>query len=147
MDRTAGVTGVGEPMRRWERGQAMLETVLVAPVLLWLLLVTIGLAHMLFAQMVVVLATDYGAREAALAYGTPGLPESDKALRTRRAAENVLTSNLRRAGWTIDVAPGGNDVTVAVSYPYSVFVPGLGRFFPGGIATLRHTAVFRIEPQ
>lgn len=135
------------PPRAGERGQATAETTLALPVLLWVLLATVGLGHMLYAQMVVTLAADYGGREAAIAYGTVSLTAAEREQRARQAAENVLTRNLRRAGWDIAVTSDGTDVTVDVTYPYAVFVPGLAQFFPGGRANLRHTAIFRIEPQ
>ncbi len=127
----------------------MMETVLTLPIILWLFLVVIGLGHMLYAQMVVVLAADHGGREAAIVCGQEGLYPGQRQDRVSQAVTNVMTGNLKQGGTVAmtSCSPANGSVTVEVNYPYTVIVPGLAPIFPGGSTALNHKTVFRIEHQ
>jgi Flp pilus assembly protein TadG len=108
---------------RHERGQAMVELALVLPVLLTVLFATIqfGIAYNHYET--VTDAARVGARKAAVSRTAP-----DPVAATAQAARNSA-AGLDQTQLQVDVATAawqpGNDVTVKVSYPYSIDVFGL----------------------
>ncbi|MNX84086.1 TadE-like protein [compost metagenome] len=123
---------------RNESGQALVETALVLPVILAMVLGIFGFGHLFNAQLVITNASREGARIGALG-------RSDTNIKAA-VAKYLSGAGLTDPGTvvTISKAPGadGADVTVNVSYPFktALNLPGV----PNPI-NLKSTAVMRVE--
>lgn len=132
-------------LRRKKRGQALLEAVVILPIMVFLLLATVQVVVLLNTKVAVTAA----AREAARAYAV-----YQDAGRARAAAEQ----NLRDAviGYTgekpeVSISISGGYVKVTVTYDQPSLVPGLFRLLgvdeEFGTVPVASAAVFRIEPR
>jgi Flp pilus assembly protein TadG len=106
------------------RGQALVEFVLVAPILLIVLLGILQFGIVLHDYISVTNAADAAARKASVT-ATQSNAQDLVISTARAAAPDLNVSNLG-----VTVSPGspwsqGQDVTVTVSYPYSVNVLGV----------------------
>jgi hypothetical protein len=110
----------GTKKLREERGQALVEFALVAPLLLMLVfgIVQLGLAYNTYVQLTD--AVRAGARQAAVTHS------EDAAVTTVRESGNLDPAKL-----AVEVAPAsddwqsGDDVTVEATYPYSIDILGI----------------------
>ncbi|MEW6049292.1 MAG: TadE family protein [Bacillota bacterium] len=132
-------------MRRKKRGQAILEAVIILPILVFLLLATVQVVVLLNTKVAVTSA----AREAARAYAV---------YQDASRARDVAEQNLRDAviGYTgqrpdVEVSSSGGYVRVTVTYSQPSLVPGLFRLMgvdeEFGAVPVTSAAVFRIEPR
>lgn len=131
-------------MLQQSRGQSVTEFLLVAPLLLVILMATVGFGHLLYARMIVLQAAGSSARLGAVVYGDSSLSKAEARQRTYKAAENILQAGLPGSDYDILIAPGSQDIRVTVTYPYRVFVPLLGALL-GKEVPLRHSVIYRIE--
>lgn len=127
-----------------DRGQAVAEFVIVAPLLLLILMATIGFGHAIFTRMVVVQAANRAARVGAVLYGDSTVSRSEAHTRTREAALALLSSSLAGTDRTVIIRPVGNDLHVTVRYRTRSFVPFL-RPWLGDYLEAEHEAIYRIE--
>ncbi len=108
------------------KGQSLVETALILPVLLLLLTGIIDFGLLFNSYLVVSNASREGARQAAVG-------KTDTQIRS--AAANAAAS-LDSDRLEILITPGeaarntGNSVTVTVSYGYSMITPVIAAFFP-----------------
>jgi Flp pilus assembly protein TadG len=121
-------------------GQSMVEFAMVAPVL-FLVLIAIFQFGIAFTDYIQVTnAARDGARKALVSRSDPN------AVSTVQTAVKNSTWSLNTSQLGITVTPGtpwtaGQDVTVTVSYPYSISIMGL----VVGSGTLKSTTTARIE--
>lgn len=103
--------------RRKERneGQATVEMALVLPVLIWLLIGTVDIARMANAYLTV----QHAAREA-VRLGITGATDAAVTQRALDAAAGLDPTSLTVSVTPAGLRPTGTDVTVTVSYQYSV---------------------------
>lgn len=128
---------------RSARGQALAEFLIVAPLLLLILMATVGFGHMIFTKMVVLQAANRAARLGAVLYGDSQVSSGAAYQQTRQAALTVL-SHLGGSNRAVSVSQSGDDVRVTVRYRSSVFVPLL-RPWLGDTYEVEHRAVYRVE--
>ncbi len=108
------------------KGQSLVETALILPVLLLLLTGIIDFGLLFNSYLVVSNASREGARQAAVG-------KTDAEIRS--AASNAAVS-LDPARLEIGITPGeaardtGDSVTVTVRYGYSMITPVIAAFFP-----------------
>ncbi|HYF76465.1 MAG TPA: TadE/TadG family type IV pilus assembly protein [Symbiobacteriaceae bacterium] len=131
-------------MRRRQEGQAVAEFIVVVPLLLLILMATVGFGHMIFARMIVVQAANRAARLGAVLYGDSSTPRDEAYRRTRDAALSMLTAGLRGTDRTVVIQPGSTDLHVTVRYRTDVFVPFL-RPWLGDQLEVEHESIYRIE--
>lgn len=122
----------------------MAEFVVVVPLLLLILVATIGFGHTLFAKMVVVQAANRAARVGAVLYGDSATSRSEAYRRTHDAAVSMLGAGLRGNDRDIIIRTVGADIHVTVRYRSSVFVPFL-RPWLGDRMEIAHQSIYRIE--
>ena len=130
--------------RESQRGQAVAEFIIVAPLLLLFLMATIGFGHAIFSKMVVVQAANRAARLGAVLYGDSTVARSEAHRRTRESAVAVLNSSLRGNDHAVVIREVGNDLYVTVQYRTRVFIPFL-RPWLGESMEAEHQAVYPIE--
>ncbi|HYF79913.1 MAG TPA: TadE/TadG family type IV pilus assembly protein [Symbiobacteriaceae bacterium] len=131
-------------IRRRQEGQAVAEFLVVVPLLLLILMATIGFGHMIFSRMIVVQAANRAARLGAVLYGDSATPRDEAYRRTRDAALSMLSSGLRGTDREVRIHTTGTDVHVTVIYRTDVFVPLL-RPWLGDQLQVEHESIYRIE--
>lgn len=131
-------------MRQSQRGQALAEFIVVVPLLLLLLVGTVGFGHLIFTKMIVVQAANRAARLGAVLYGDSTVDRSDAYTRTRQAALSVLGSGLKGSDRDVVIQLSGDDIHVTVRYRSNVFVPFL-RPWLGDQVQAEYESVYRIE--
>ncbi len=113
-------------MRIRRKGQSLVETALILPVLLLLLTGIIDFGLLFNSYLVVSNASREGARRA-----TVGNTDEQILLATNNAAASLEPTRLE-----IEILPNeagrssGDPVTVTVRYGYSMITPVIGAFFP-----------------
>jgi hypothetical protein len=108
--------------RRTESGQALVETALVLPVILAMVLGIFGFGRLFNAQLVITNASREGARVGALGRADDGIKQSvNKYLTGAGLTERVAISIDRPP------SPDGPDVHVAIRYPFhtGIALPGV----------------------
>lgn len=129
-------------VKRWkrdQRGQAIVESALVLPIILMLILGTVELGRMSNAYLVVTHAARHGARHAAV-----GAANEEIISRVKLASSPLNTSDL-----TVVISPGlgrraGDDVQVTVTYPLKMITPLAGAVFSDTV-TVRAQITMRME--
>lgn len=129
---------------RSEAGQAVAEFLVVVPLLLLILMATVGFGHLIFARMIVVQAANRAARLGAVLYGDSQTPRDEAYRRTRDAALSMLSAGLRGTDRDVVIQPGATDLHVIVRYRTDVFVPFL-RPWLGDRLEVEHESIYRIE--
>ncbi|HEY3366950.1 MAG TPA: TadE family protein [Symbiobacteriaceae bacterium] len=130
--------------RRGHSGQAVAELVIVAPILLLILMATIGFGHWIYTQMIVVESANRAARLAAVLYGDSTVPQDDAYRRTRDSALALLGAGLRGNDRDVVIQIIDPDIHVTVRYRTNVFVPFL-RPWLGDQLNVEHESIYRIE--
>lgn len=134
-------------LRRDQAGQATLEAALTLPLLLLLLIGMVGVALILHASTVTMLAANRGARYAAVVYGDASLGPVEQEEKVRAAVAGVLGSGLNSTDYEIIVTPGDQEVTVNVTYRFRLALPWIRYLLGDDRWTTNHAATYRIEPQ
>jgi Flp pilus assembly protein TadG len=127
--------------RRRQKGQSLVETAIILPIILLLIMGIIDFGLLFNNYIIISNASREGARKAALG-GT------DTAV--VQTVQNMTTS-LQMADMTISITPGyssrnhGTEVKVTVTYRNRMITPLIDAFFPDGVANLQSTSVMRVE--
>lgn len=127
--------------RRRQKGQSLVETAIILPIILLLIMGIIDFGLLFNNYIVISNASREGARKAALG-GT------DTAV--IQTVQN-MTASLQTHDMTISITPGysarshGTEVRVTVTYRNRMITPLIDAFFPGGEANLKSTSVMRVE--
>lgn len=129
---------------RAQGGQALAEFVIVVPLLLLILMATVGFGHAIFAKMIVVQSANRAARLGAVLYGDSSISRDEASRKTREAALAVLNAGLRGDDRTVTIRVSGEDIFVTVRHRNNVFVPFL-RPWLGDRFETEHESVYRIE--
>jgi Flp pilus assembly protein TadG len=125
------------PARRRERGQSLVETALVFPLLLFLFMGTVDAGRLLFAYIALEEAVQEGATYAAQ------VTNEAKALRDPKIIARVTTSSNHAEVIGATVAPPActnATITVSATYPLPLLTP-FGALIFGGTFTLGATVV------
>lgn len=125
---------------RSQRGQALVETALVLPVILAMLLGIFGFGRIFNAQLVITNASREGARLGALGRSDLKIKESVVKYLAGASLTDPSTQVLVERAQNLD----GTDVTVSLSYPFETMfaLPGV----PSPLY-LKSSAVMRVEQQ
>lgn len=124
---------------RKQRGQALVETALVLPVILAMVLGIFGFGRIFNAQLVITNASREGARLGALGRSDVKIQEAVVKYLSGAALNDPSTQiRVERAA-----SPDGAEVTVSLSYPFQT-----GLALPGvpNPLYLKSSAVMRVEP-
>ncbi|MFZ5827156.1 MAG: TadE/TadG family type IV pilus assembly protein [Bacillota bacterium] len=125
-------------------GQALAEFLVVVPLLLLLLMATVGFGHLIFTKMVVVQAANRAARLGSVLFGDSTVSTSEARKQTREAALSTLSTALNGDDREVTVTEVGDDLKVTVRYRSTVFVPLL-RPWLGSEFSVEHESVYRVE--
>jgi hypothetical protein len=123
------------------RGQSMVETALVLPIIVLILMAIIDFG-LLFNNYIVL---SNASREASRKASVGGTDAQITALITS------LTGTLNAAERTVSISPAqalrvhGAQVTIIITYDNHLLTPVVGAFFPGGTAVLESKTVMRVE--
>lgn len=127
-------------MRRKQAGQALVETALVMPVILAMMLGIFGFGRLFNAQLVITNASREGARVGALGHSDDHVKQA--------VVTYLGGAGLTDPGAAVTVShpqsPDGTDVSVRISYPFksAIALPGV----PDPLY-LTSGAVMRVEQQ
>jgi len=128
-------------LRRDSGGQAVVETALVLPLLLLLLMGIIEFGRLGNAYLAVTHAARHGVRHAAV-----GASNSDIV-----AQVHAATTHLARENITVEVTPvptqrrSGQDITVTVTYPLRLYLPFANLVFTANPVVVRSSLTMRAE--
>ena len=128
-------------------GQAVLETVLVLPVILMLVFIGITLAMYIYAQIIVTMSSSNGARVGARIYHDTNLEMHEKELKIKTAALSMVEDSLPGEDRRYEINYDSGMLKVSVEYDFSVFLPFSNLVFDEGVVTIRSTSEYYIgEP-
>ena len=128
-------------MKAGSRGQSMVETALVLPIIILILMAIIDFGFLFNNYIVLSNASREASRKAAVG----GTDAEITALITS------LTGTLNAADRTTSISPSqtlrthGTPVTITINYDNHFLTPIIGAFFPGGSAILKSETVMRVE--
>lgn len=125
--------------RREEKGQALVESALVLPIILLLLLGMLELGRISNAYLVVIHAARHGARYAAV-----GATNAEIISKVHQASLPLNPEAMLIAISPQQARQAGSDVRVIVSYPLQLITPLAGSFFPNPL-TVRGEITMRVE--
>jgi Flp pilus assembly protein TadG len=123
-----------------KKGQSLVETALVLPIIILILMGIIDFGMMFNNYLVVSNASREGARNAAV-----GATDSEITAIVRTVSATLDVSRI-----TTEISPGeslrkkGDEVVVTVKYEYNLLTPVIGSLLPGPLE-LTGTAVMRLE--
>jgi len=123
------------------KGQSLVETAIVLPILILIVMGIIELGLLLNNYIIIANASREGARKAAL-----GGTDSEIV----QVIEN-MTTTLKLSNMNISIFPSyslrkhGTQVKVEVVYKAGLITPVIGKFFPEEKAVLKATSVMRVE--
>mgnify|MGYP000934277113 FL=1 len=127
--------------RRGSKGQSLVETAVILPVVLLLIMGIIDFGLLFNNYILISNASREGARRASLG-GT-----DEEIVQT---IQNITTA-LELAKLTISITPAyssrghGTEVKVTVSYKSELITPIIDKFFPDGEAVLNSASIMRVE--
>lgn len=123
--------------RRDEAGQALVETALVMPILIAMIVFIMTVGHLFMSQQVITNVSREGARAGSLGQGETAIKQLIQQQLTAARLEESPVITVQGSG-----GPSGSQLTVAVSYPLKLLtpVPGIPNPFP-----LRSQTIMRIE--
>ena len=127
--------------KRRSRGQSLVETAIVLPIVLLLVMGIIDFGLLFNNYIVISNASREGARKAALG-GTD--------VEVVQTVQNMTTS-LKLSNMNINITPPddsrghGTAVEVSVEYKSELLTPLIGKFFPDGAAELASSWIMRVE--
>lgn len=137
-----------------EKGQAMLETALILPVLLLILIGIITCGMLLYSKIVVTLAASQSARLGATLYSKEEMQTSVADEKIRDMANSYLSG--LASGSTINIeadealdgeATGEEErqISVTVDHTFSLPLPFVDKILGSALVPLKYTAVYKIE--
>jgi Flp pilus assembly protein TadG len=140
-----------------EKGQALLETALILPILLLLLIGIITFGMLLYSKIVVTLAASQSARLGATLYSKEDVDEGTARQKISDMANSYLSGLTGGSNINIEAdgaPPGGSgeevstedrQISVTVSHQFSMPLPFVSEFLNGGTMPIKYTAVYKIE--
>jgi Flp pilus assembly protein TadG len=123
--------------KRKEKGQSLVEFVLILPVLLIILAGVLDLGRLYFAYVAVTDAAAEGAAYAAI------YPDDSDGVKDRAQAASGGLVEIDRSLVLIDPPPtvaSGAPITVTVSYTFTLATPFISAMVPDGVLMLRAVA-------
>jgi Flp pilus assembly protein TadG len=132
---------VKQNQKRCSRGQSLVETAIILPLVLLLIMGIIDFGLLFNNYILISNASREGARKAALGGTDAEVVET---------IQNITTS-LDIANLSITITPDyasrghGTEVRVSVSYKNKLITPIIDKFFPGGVAELNSASLMRVE--
>lgn len=127
--------------RRRSRGQSLVETAIILPVVLMLIMAIIDFGLLFNNYIIISNASREGARKAAL-----GGTDSEIV----QTIQN-MTTTLKLSNMSISISPDysqrshGSQVKISITYRSPLITPIIDKFFPGGVAQLKSAAIMRVE--
>ncbi len=127
--------------RRRSKGQSLVETAIILPVVLLLVMAIIDFGLLFNNYILISNASREGARKAALG-GTD--------IEVRQTVLN-MTTTLKVTNMDIRVTEPdgsrdhGKTIIVSINYKSELITPLIDKFFPGGVAELKSASTMRIE--
>ncbi|MHB1135062.1 MAG: TadE/TadG family type IV pilus assembly protein [Chloroflexota bacterium] len=126
--------------RRTQRGQSMVETALILPLLLMLVLGAVDLGRAFYYSAAVRNATRVGAQYAM----DPATAQAEIKQSVLDEAAPYLTLSMDRITLATDAWAPGHELTVTASYDFHFLIP-LAKAFWGDPIVLSHSTVVRFE--
>lgn len=130
-----------QSQRRRSKGQSLVETAIILPILLLLIMGIIDFGLLFNNYILLSNASREGARKAAL-----GGTDSEIV----QTVQN-MTTTLKLSNMTISSTPSyhsrghGVEVKVSITYKHELITPLIDKFFPGGVAQLYSASIMRVE--
>ena len=109
-----------------EKGQAALETALVLPVILLIVMGVLTFGLMIYVKTLVVLSSSQAAKVGAYIYNDPTLTWEEKEEKIRATAYSFLSNGISGTDRSVTIKADGINITVKVTYNYKLIFPLLG---------------------
>ncbi len=130
--------------KRKEKGQSLVEFVLILPVLLIILAGVLDLGRLYFAYVAVTDAAAEGAAYAAIHPEYAAIPPEDEGNeivnRAQAASGGLVEIDRSLVGIECLVTASGDPITVTVNYTFTLATPFISAMVPDGVLMLRAVA-------
>jgi len=128
-----------------EDGQAVLETALVIPVILFMIMAVITVSLLIYTKMLVVLSASQGARVGALIWNDATIELEEKEEKIEGVVFGILSNGMNGVdrSWDAEVKDGSLHVTV--EYKFKLILPLLGALFEDNEVPIKYEAIYYIE--
>jgi len=131
--------------KRKERGQSLVEFVLILPVLLIILAGMLDLGRLYFAYVAVTDAAAEGAAYAAIHPEYTAIPPEDEdneiVNRAQAASGGLVEIDRSLVGIECPATASGDPITVTVNYTFTLATPFISAMVPDGVLMLRAVAI------
>lgn len=127
-----------------EEGQAVIETVLVIPILLTLVMVGITALLFIHSNIIVTMSASNGARVGATVWHDSDKTTSEKEEMIKNAALDMVERSLSGDERRYSVSELNGMLSVTVEYDFEVLLPFSNLMFDNNIITIEHTAQYYI---
>ncbi len=127
-----------------EDGQAVLETAIVIPIILLLVMVGISLSLLLYTKIIVTMSASNGARVGSVIWHSDEYTEGERKETIKNASLSMVEENLAgdERRYLIEEIDGMLHITV--EYDFRVVLPFSNVAFNNNIITVSHTAQYYI---
>jgi Flp pilus assembly protein TadG len=132
-------------LRGERQGQATLEAAIVLPLLLVMIIGMVGVAQVLHASTMTVLAANRGARLGAVLYGDSALTPADRERQLTDAVQASLGAGLKGTDYTIEITTDETDIHVMVTYNQKLTLPWVKWLLGGDTWKVQHESIYRLE--
>lgn len=125
-----------------EEGQAVLETALVLPIILMIVLVGITVSLLLYSKIIVTMSASNGARVGSVIWNSDEYTIEEKEEKIKNAALSMVAANLSGDERRYSIEEDDGMLQVTVAYDYSVRLPFSNLVFDHNVITIEHTAEY-----
>ncbi|MBN2793962.1 MAG: pilus assembly protein [Clostridia bacterium] len=130
--------------KKKEEGQAVIETVLVIPIILTLVMVGITVALFIHANIIVTMSASNGARVGASIWHDTEKTMAEKEEMIKNAALSMVESSLSGEERRYKISEVDGMLSVTVEYDFEILLPFSNLVFDHNTVTIDHTTQYYI---
>ncbi len=127
-----------------ESGQAVIETALVLPIILMLIMLSITLSMYLYSQIIVTMSASNGARVGAYIWTDEAISDSDKREKIKVASLKMVESSLAGDDRRFKIEEDAGMLMVTVEYDFKVLLPFSNLVFDENTVVISHTSHYYV---
>ena len=127
------------------KGQSVLETALVMPIILLLIMAVISISMMLYTKMLVVLSASQGARVASQVWRDETLMKEEKDEKIEKIIMGILSNGTKGVDRSWNAEEINGTIHVTVKYKFKLILPFLSKIFKENEVLIKHEAQYYIE--
>lgn len=133
-----------ESLKYNEEGQAVLETAIVLPVILMLLMIGITVCLLIYSQIIVTMSASNGARYGASIWTDDSMTRPEKEEEIKNVALKMVKDSLTGKERRYDISENDGMLKVSVEYDFDIFLPFVGLVIENETVTIQHTSEYYV---